>query len=207
MEQILTYIAEGEHQKQVIKLHVNDEKKIMRTLSAFANMAGGRLLVGVKDNGKIVGTYPQEVLRIIQSAASLYCRPILSISSIIHQIKNKLVLEINVVSSEIKPIMAKDENDKWKAYIRQGNHTLFANKILINSWKKKDQKIVRPEILGEKELFLLNVITKNTSLTLSQIYRLSKLNKNFIDQWLVLFILWNLVEIKITSNGTFFSTV
>ena len=41
-------IAQGEHQQLDFKFEVSDSKKIARTLSAFANTDGGRLLIGVK---------------------------------------------------------------------------------------------------------------------------------------------------------------
>ena len=43
-------IAEGEHQQQDFKFEISDARKIAKTLSAFANTDGGRLLIGVKDN-------------------------------------------------------------------------------------------------------------------------------------------------------------
>ena len=45
-------IAEGEHVHQDFKFAISDARKIAKSLSAFANTEGGRLLVGVKDNGK-----------------------------------------------------------------------------------------------------------------------------------------------------------
>ena len=46
-------IAEGEHVHQDFKYTISDARKIARSLSAFANNEGGRLLIGVKDNGII----------------------------------------------------------------------------------------------------------------------------------------------------------
>ena len=54
-EYIHILIAEGEHQQQDFKFEISDARKIARTLSAFSNTDGGRLLIGVKDNGKIAG--------------------------------------------------------------------------------------------------------------------------------------------------------
>ena len=53
-------IDQGEHQQQDFKFEVSDSKKIARTLSAFANTDGGRLLIGVKDNGHISGIKSEE---------------------------------------------------------------------------------------------------------------------------------------------------
>ena len=54
-EYIHALIAEGEHQQQDFKFEISDARKIAKTLSAFSNTDGGRLLIGVKDNGKIAG--------------------------------------------------------------------------------------------------------------------------------------------------------
>src|SRR5690554_1430054 len=76
-----SYIREGEHQTQDFKFRVDDSKKIARTLAAFANTDGGRLLIGVKDNGKVVGVNPEEEFHVIQGAASLYCKPELTVKT------------------------------------------------------------------------------------------------------------------------------
>ena len=55
MHPIEALIEQGEHQQLDFKFEVSDSKKIARTLSAFANTDGGRLLIGVKDNGNISG--------------------------------------------------------------------------------------------------------------------------------------------------------
>lgn len=62
-------IAQGEHQQQDFKFEVSDSKKIARTLSAFANTDGGRLLIGVKDNGKISGIRGDEEYYMIEAAS------------------------------------------------------------------------------------------------------------------------------------------
>lgn len=42
------------------KFEISDSKKIARSLVAFANTDGGRLLIGVKDNGVISGIRSEE---------------------------------------------------------------------------------------------------------------------------------------------------
>ena len=53
-------ISEGEHVHQDFKFEISDARKIAKSISAFANTEGGRLLVGVKDNGKIAGVRSEE---------------------------------------------------------------------------------------------------------------------------------------------------
>ena len=48
-----TLISEGEHQQQDFKYRVDDPCKLAKSVSAFANTDGGRLLIGVRDDGQI----------------------------------------------------------------------------------------------------------------------------------------------------------
>ena len=47
---ILGLIKEGEHQQQDFKYRVSDACKLAKSVSAFANTDGGRLLIGVRDD-------------------------------------------------------------------------------------------------------------------------------------------------------------
>ena len=68
-------IAEGEHQQQDFKFEISDARKIAKTLSAFANTDGGKLLIGVKDNGKIAGVRSDEEQYMIEAAARTLLQP------------------------------------------------------------------------------------------------------------------------------------
>ena len=65
-------IAEGEHEHQDFKFAISDARKIARSISAFANNSGGRLLIGVKDNGVIAGVRNEEDIYVVEQAAQLY---------------------------------------------------------------------------------------------------------------------------------------
>ena len=75
MHPIEALIEQGEHQQLDFKFEVSDSKKIARTLSAFANTDGGRLLIGVKDNGNISGVRSEEEYYMIEAASKMYTRP------------------------------------------------------------------------------------------------------------------------------------
>lgn len=204
MQKLHSYIAEGEHQQQDFKFRVDDAKKIARTLVAFANTDGGRLLIGVKDNGKVTGINPEEEFHIIKGASDMFCKPAVEFSSQIWQDDHKLVLEIIVPQSAKKPHKAKDDNDKWKTYVRRADHTLLANKILVGVWKAQKQKINKPQEFTEDEAFLLETIRNLQPVTLSKLYRRTKLKKSLIDSLLIRFIAWDVIEMVITPEGTFY---
>ena len=116
---IYKLIAEGEHQQQDFKFCINDSKKIAKSLVAFANTDGGRLLIGVKDNGKIAGISSDEEFYMIEAAAKIYSKPQINFTTRQWKVDGKTVLEIGVEPGNKKPHFAKDENGKWLAYVRQ----------------------------------------------------------------------------------------
>ena len=132
-------IEEGEHQQLDFKFEVSDSKKIARTLSAFANTDGGRLLIGVKDNGNISGIRSEEEYYMIEAASKMYTRPEVSFEATRWEVNGKTVLEVYIAPSPDRPHTAPDKDDKYKAYIRVADENILANEVLMLAWQKKRQ--------------------------------------------------------------------
>ena len=130
-------ISQGEHQQLDFKFEVSDSKKIARTLSAFANTDGGRLLIGVKDNGAISGVRSEEEYYMIEAASTMYTRPSVPFTAKRWELHGKSVLEVYVAPGADKPYLAPDKDDKYMAYIRVADENILANEILVLSWKKR----------------------------------------------------------------------
>ena len=133
-------IAQGEGQRLDFKFEVSDSKKIARTLSAFANTDGGRLLIGVKDNGNIAGVRSEEEFYMIEAASTMYTRPNVPFTAKRWEINGKTVLEIYIAPSMKKPHYAPDKDDNYKAYIRVADENMLANEVLLLSWEKSERK-------------------------------------------------------------------
>ncbi|MDR1096785.1 MAG: ATP-binding protein [Tannerella sp.] len=132
-------IAQGEHQQLDFKFEVSDSKKIARTLSAFANTDGGRLLIGVKDNGNIAGVRSEEEYYMIEAASAMYTRPSVPFTATRWELNGKTVLEVYIAPGARKPYTAPDKDDKYKAYIRVADENKLANEVLLFSWKKMER--------------------------------------------------------------------
>lgn len=204
METLSSLIAQGEHVRQDFKFRIDDQRKIARTLCAFANTEGGSLLIGVKDNRKIAGCNPEEEFHMIEGAASLFCQPSVMFHKKIWQEDHKLVLEILVEKSSEGPHKAKDDEGRWKPYIRIKDHTTAVNKILERVWFEKKKAIARPEKLEQEEIDFLKLIQQQEPVTISKLYRLSGLPLRRVDRLLVLFICWELVEMRFESDGIYY---
>jgi predicted HTH transcriptional regulator len=204
MSSLHEYIKEGEHESQDFKFRIDDQKKIARTLSAFANTVGGRLLIGVKDNGKVVGVDPQEEFYMIEGAASLFCKPPVEFTSKIWQEDHKIVLEIDVPRSEFLPHRSPDEQGKWRPYVRVEDETIAVGKIQERVWAFKKNPVARPEKFGEEELTLLRLIQQFQPVKVSKLYRSAGIPFKEVDRLLVLLICWNIVEMIHSKEGTKF---
>lgn len=130
-------ILQGEHQQQDFKFEISDARKIAKSLSAFANTDGGRLLIGVKDNGKIAGVRSEEEAYMIESAANVYCSPEVRFSMTQHRVEGKVVLEVSIPEAENKPVCAKNEENKLLAYVRIADENILASPIHLEVWKQK----------------------------------------------------------------------
>lgn len=130
-------ILQGEHQQQDFKFEISDARKIAKSLSAFANTDGGRLLIGVKDNGKIAGVRSEEEAYMIESAANVYCSPEVRFSMSQHRVEGKVVLEVSIPEAENKPVCAKNEENKLLAYVRIADENILASPIHLEVWKQK----------------------------------------------------------------------
>lgn len=203
-EDIQNLIQQGEHQQQDFKQTIEDQKKIARTLVAFANTDGGRLLIGVKDNGKVVGINPEEEFHMIEGAAKLYCKPVIAFETKIWQDGFRLVLEVSIEANPLRHHKAQNEEGEWKTYIRRKDQTLLANKIILKVWNLERKGIQKPLQYGKDEQTFLSIFSSEEAFTLSKLYHLFDFPKQKIDHLLALFIHWKLIQMEFTTDGVIY---
>ena len=200
--QLYKLIQEGEHIHQDFKYCVNDSKKIAKSLVAFANTEGGRLLLGVKDNGKIAGVRSEEEFYMIESAATIYCKPSISFSIKQWQTEGKTVLEIQVEPSNNKPHFAKDENAKWIAYVRVNDENCIAPKILLNVWRNQKKPV--HFTLSDHEKMLVDFLAQNDTVSLSKFTRIAHISRLKAEEVLTNLTTLNIINIQVSNAGTSF---
>lgn len=187
-------ISEGEHQQQDFKFEISNAKKIAKSLSAFANTYGGRLLIGVKDNGKIAGIQSEEELYMIEAAADLYCTPKVAYDVEEYEIDGKSILVIQIPQAKQKPVLAKDEKGKMWAYVRIKDENILASKVHLEVWKhKKKQKGEFVSYTQEEKLFL-KILEDKEELTLNQFIKTTQMPRYRVIRLLTKFILFGIIE-------------
>lgn len=198
-------IEEGEHQMLDFKFEISDSKKIARTLVAFANTDGGRLLIGVKDNGAISGIRSEEEKHMIQTASEMYCIPNVNFQAKEWNINGKTVLEIIVPKSKYHKHKAPDHNNIYKVYIRVKDQNILADGILLKIWKYQNNKQEVRVTFTESEMFLLKYLNDNKRITLKEFMKAARISKKEAEKTLVNFTLINMLKLEITEKVIFFS--
>ncbi len=197
-------ISEGEHCHQDFKFEISDARKIARSISAFANTEGGRLLVGVKDNGKIAGIRSEEEIYMIEAAANMYCQPNIELQTQTHHVEGKTVLEIRIDEASAKPVYALDENNTPKAYIRIKDENILATPVHLKVWQHSKKEKGTFFQFTEREQKLLEILKKEKQLTLNQCCKASKINRLTLCNLLADFIRFGLVSVVYDAHKFYF---
>jgi predicted HTH transcriptional regulator len=201
---ILKLIAEGEHQQLDFKVEVSDAQKIARSLSAFANTDGGRLLVGVRDNGSLAGVRSEEEYYMVESAARLYCSPPVRFSVKEWNLNRKNILEVVIPRSELKPHFVKQQDGTLVAFHRVGDQVYPVNRVLMQYWKRESKESGVYLKFTDAEKFLLTYLEENESITLSGFIRLAGIHRNKAERILVNMLLLKLITMHFSENSTCF---
>jgi predicted HTH transcriptional regulator len=198
-------ISGGENQHLDFKYCISDSRKIARTLSAFANTEGGRLLIGVRDNGSIAGVRSDEEYYMIETASSLFCKPEIPIKIKQHLTEGKTILEVEVSKGDKKPYLSKGDDGKWQAYFRHGDQNLVANNVLLHLWRKNERKkgvLIR---FGKPENALMEYLKANGIITFSGFKKLARIPAYRAEKIIVNLLLCNVLEMNVSEKGYSYS--
>lgn len=130
-------ISQGEHDRQDFKFMISDARKIARSISAFANRDGGRLLIGVKDNGVAAGVRNEEDIYVVEQAAGRYCRPAQEVSFTAFNVgRGVTVIRAEIARAAERPVFACDTDGSWKAFYRVADENIVAHPLMVRAWQR-----------------------------------------------------------------------
>lgn len=197
-------IARGENQHLDFKFEISDARKIARTLSAFANTEGGKLLIGVKDNGVVTGIRTEEEEYMIESAAHLYCKPKINYSLQKWNVDGRWVLEATIKKSQNKPHFAQDDKGKWVAFVRVADQNFQANRIILKVWNNSSKTKGTLLKYGNEEKALIAYLEKNPFITLSKFTRIAHTTRHIAETILVKMISLNVIDVQVSEKGVLY---
>ncbi len=204
-------IAQGEHGRQDFKYKIDDAPKLARSVSAFANTDGGRLLIGVRDDGTIHGVRSEEEIFMMHAAAYKYCTPqptiqfeTLHVPTAPHEGRLRTVVICTVMPSPIKPVCALEEGQRPTAYIRVADENIVASPIHLAIWRQEGH--LQGEAFAdsdEERALLASVNAHPEGLTLNQILKANSqlaIARSYATMVLARFIRFGLLQIIRRGN-------
>ena len=202
---LLNLISEGEHQQQDFKYRVDDAHKLAKSVSAFANTDGGRLLIGVRDDGHLSGVRKEGEIYVMHQAAYKYCQPEASVRFDTYHVDGRTIVMATVPPSDKKPICAQDEDGQMRAYIRIKDENIVASPVLFKLMQESQQPQGALLTIDDDIRRLLNVMEGR--LTLKQIVHLVRLPRHKVITLLAHLIRFGTVQWDYVDQEFLFSLV
>ena len=199
-------INEGEHQQQDFKYRVSDALKLARSVSAFANTDGGRLLIGVRDDGHLSGVRSEEEIYMMHQAAYRYCRPEASIKFDTYHADGRTIVIATVPPSDKRPICVIDENGKKRAYIRIADENIVASPVHLAIWHESQNEQGTMMTYTDTVKKLLDAM-QDQRLTLNQVVRRSAIPRHKVITLLARLIRFRVVQWEYTEQQFLFSAL
>lgn len=200
---LISLIREGEHQQQDFKYRVSDACKLAKSVSAFANTDGGRLLIGVRDDGNLSGVRSEEEIYMMHQAAYKYCKPEASIKFDTYHIDGRTIVIATVPPSGHRPICAIDEEGHKRAYIRINDENIVASPVHLALWRESQKPQGSIMTYDDTIRQLLDVMKGQQ--TLNQIVRQSRLPRPKVIALLARLIRFSIVKWEYANQQFLFS--
>jgi predicted HTH transcriptional regulator len=199
-------IFEGEGVKLDFKKTITSCEKIARTMVSYANNKGGKLLIGVADDGTIKGVKSEDEERyMITKAAHLFARPALEPTFEEVYADDKLVLVVDIEASLTKPHYALAEDGKWWVYVRVKDKSVLASKIVVDVLKRSSGSEGVLIEYSNNEKALLEYLEKTTRITIKECCDLLKIGRKKAQKLLVDLILSGIIRINTTEKEEFYT--
>jgi predicted HTH transcriptional regulator len=200
---ITRLIEEGEHVHQDFKFSISDARKIAHSISAFANNDGGRLLIGVKDNGVVAGVRNEEDIYVVEQAATMYCRPAQQIEFQAYKVEDGAVVIIaTVAKSETRPVEAQEADGRWRAYYRVKDENIVCHPLMAEAWKRQRDNSHICMSFTDTESRLLNAIDDSESVDVEEVMVKAHVSRGMAEEMIT-----NLCSLEILEfqyiNGRF----
>lgn len=200
---LISLIREGEHQQQDFKYRVTDALKLAKSVSAFANTDGGRLLIGVRDDGQMSGVRSEEEIYMMHQAAYRYCRPEASIKFDTFHIDGRTIVIATVPPSDKRPVCIVNQDDKPRAYIRIADENIVASPVHLALWREA-QKLQGTVLTYNDDIRNILDVMQGRK-TLNQIVRLSKLPRYKVVIFLARLIRFGTAQWEYSDQQFFFN--
>jgi len=212
-DEVLKLIAEGENSKVEFKRKFTTYEKIARELIAFVNSKGGMIMIGVDDNGEVVGVNSEkEIEALLIETAQNYCEPPIPIDIAVVEVKGKDVVIGKVNESDVKPHRIQDYQKTLnysiaKVFIRMKSKSVLASREMVKLLHTTNCNFNESDFqLGKKEKALFDYLEANERISTREFCKLVNISERRAQRILVKLVRLGVLFLHQEENGkTYFS--
>ncbi|MFI5161904.1 MAG: helix-turn-helix domain-containing protein [Sphingobacteriales bacterium] len=199
-------IFDGEGVTLDFKKTITSCEKIARTMVSFANNKGGRLLIGVADDGSIKGVKSEDEERyMITRAAQMFAKPALEPVFEEVYVDDKLVLVVEIAESDTKPHYALAEDGKWWVYVRVKDKSVLASKIVVDVLRHSTDKNGVLIEYSTKEKALLEYLAERERINVPEYCKLVNLSRRTAQRIIVNMVLSGVIKVHTTEKEEYYT--
>jgi predicted HTH transcriptional regulator len=207
----------GETDTVEFKRKFSGFEKIAKEMIALANTRGGFILVGVDDDGRIVGVDSEKSeIDLLTSSAEFYSDPPIETDIEVVEIEGVDVIVVRIPESRTKPhqlIYSPSESNgthdprDTRVYIRQGEKSVMASKEVVRVLAAS-QVDAPPLVLeiGDIERALFNHLERNERITLREFRHIVNISERRASRSLVRLVRAGLIRL-FTDQGEDYYTL
>jgi predicted HTH transcriptional regulator len=208
LSELKRLVAHGEGLQIEFKRKTTYPDKIMREVVAFANTKGGKLIIGVDDDGTIVGL--KHVLEdefVLKEAIRKYCSPAVEYEMVkVPVAPDRFVLVFNIPPSNTKPIFLiyNFKTGRGMAYIRVADKSIQASREMRNILKGMSKGADTYLQYGENEGKLMAYLGANEKIDLPTFSTVAGISPQQASTILVKMTLAGVLKIFPDDSGDYF---
>lgn len=189
LDDIKRLVARGEGRHLEFKRRVPEPERLAKEVVAFANSGGGHLLLGVDDDGTIVGVKDSEEEEFsLREALDMHIRPTLLWGSERIRVTGKRdVILVTVPDSPKKPhfIVMNLEDGSGPSYVRVEDMSVEASPESIALMQHEHSAEGARFEFGEKELLLMRYLEQYSRVTVEGFAQIADLDRDQAGKLLV----------------------
>lgn len=209
LQELTQLVALGEGANLEFKRKVPRPERIAKELIAFANTTGGRLLLGVDDDGTIAGLRDAEEEEFaLRRALKAHAAPPVEFSvERVPVAKWRDVLVVHVPVSTRRPhFLGPAENGSSRsAYVRVNDKSVEASREALRLMREDDEASSVTFEFGDKELILMRYLDDYGKITVKQFARIANISRGHASKTLVLLTRANVLRLHADHRHDYFT--
>lgn len=213
LKELLNLISGGESLHIEFKQKFSDFEKIAKEFIAFANTKGGKVIFGIRDNGRICGVHSEkEIEELTKKTVNEYIEPPIVYSIDYCEYEESEIVIVDIPESKSKPHRIQDYRNELiinqaQVYIRVNDKSVPASKEMIRILRARtEEKPLYKYQVGKDETRVFEYLENKETVNVKELSDFANISKRRASRTLVKMVRAGLLIIHTKDNGEEFFT-